>query len=162
MKVSIGPYDNNLGQVKQVHIDEHDTYSMDHTLALIILPMLKQLKENNQGAPNVDSSDVPEELRMNDINAKEYWNDGTTDEKFFERWDWVLDEMIWAFEQKCRDDWMQDYFGPWIEHTDSESSDGIYHLGEFEWKDMEGLNAHQARMSNGFRLFGVYYESLWT
>ena len=28
----------------------------------------------------------------------------------FKRWDWILDEMIWAFHQKCRDDWEGDYY----------------------------------------------------
>ena len=42
-----------------VRIDKHDTWSMDHTLAHIILPMLKQLKETKHGAPNVDDEDVP-------------------------------------------------------------------------------------------------------
>ena len=29
-----------------------------------------------------------------------------------------------------------------------------------DW-DMEGMKAEQERISNGFRLFGKYYESLW-
>jgi len=27
--------------------------------------------------------------------------------------------------------------------------------------DREGANAHQERMTNGFKLFGKYYENLW-
>ena len=128
-------------QKTSIRIDKYDTWSMDHTLAPIILPMLVQLKETKHGAPWVAVADVPKELRptKKDINA--YNKDGSTDDKFFERWDWVLDEMIWAFEQKCRDDWMSDYdYNKW---------------------DSEGAKAHQERISNGFRLFGKYYESLW-
>ncbi len=33
-------------QVRYVKIDRWDTWSMDHTLSFIILPMLKQLKES--------------------------------------------------------------------------------------------------------------------
>jgi len=33
-----------------------------------------------------------------------------------------------------------------------------YHYNKW---DTDGANAHQARMSNGFRLFGKYYENLW-
>ena len=126
-----------------VRIDRQDTWSMDHTLAPIILPMLKQLKETKHGAPAVEFKDVPEELMPPDAEAvkKLYMENGETDENFFKRWDYVLDEMIWAFEQKCRDDWMEDYY---------------YN----KW-DQEGMKAHQERMSNGFRLFGKYYESLW-
>jgi hypothetical protein len=133
-------FDRRTQKVK-VRIDRWDTWSMDHTLAPIILPMLVQLKETKHGAPNVDPKDVPKELRPTTKWKKAYEGDGTTDPKFFERWDWILDEMIWAFEQKCRDDWMEDYdYNKW---------------------DSEGAKAHQERMSNGFKLFGKYYESLW-
>ena len=128
-------------QKTSIRIDQYDTWSMDHTLAPIILPMLKQLKETKHGAPNVDPKDVPIPLRPKKQDVLKYKEIGETDDKFFERWDWVLDEMIWAFEQKCRDDWMSDYdYNKW---------------------DSEGANSHQARMSNGFKLFGKYYESLW-
>jgi len=33
--------------------------------------------------------------------------------------------------------------------------------GSFESCDSEGMKAHQKRMSNGFQLFGKYYEALW-
>jgi hypothetical protein len=51
-------------QKVKVHIDKWDTWSMDSTLAPIILPMLVQLKATKHGAPNVDNADVPKELRM--------------------------------------------------------------------------------------------------
>ena len=133
----------NPKQKIRVRIDPHDTWSMDHTLAPIILPMLKQLKETKHGAPAVEFKDVPEELMPPNAEAvkKLYMENCETDENYFKRWDYVLDEMIWAFEQKCRDDWMEDYdYNKW---------------------DHEGAKAHQDRMSNGFRLFGKYYESLW-
>jgi len=135
-------FDRRKQKVK-IRIDRQDTWSMDHTLAPIILPMLKQLKETKHGAPAVEFKDVPEELMPPDAEAvkKLYMENGETDENFFKRWDYVLDEMIWAFEQKCREDWMEDYdYNKW---------------------DSEGVKAHQDRMSNGFRLFGKYYESLW-
>src|SRR6056300_1543901 len=107
-------FDRRTQKVK-VRIDRWDTWSMDHTLAPIILPMLKQLKETKHGAPYVESADVPKELRINVHQKVAYKKDGTTDENFFKRWDWILDEMIWAFEQKCRDHWEEDYYGPYIE-----------------------------------------------
>ena len=134
-------FDKRPGQRIKVRIDPWDTWSMDHTLAPIILPMLKQLKETKHGAPNVYLEDVPSKLRPTKKELTAYTKNGETDDKFFERWDWVMDEMIWAFEQKCRDDWQADYhYNKW---------------------DMEGLKAHQERMSNGFRLFGKYFENLW-
>ena len=148
-------YDRRTQKVR-VRIDRWDTWSMDHTLAPIILPMLKQLKETKHGAPWVAVADVPKELRptKKDINA--YNKDGSTDDKFFKRWDYVLDEMIWAFEQKNRDHWEDDYYGPYIESEDKRKL-----FGRFEWIDDEGRQKHQTRMTNGFRLFGKYYENLW-
>jgi hypothetical protein len=51
-------------QTVKVRIDRWDTWSMDHTLAPIILPMLVQLKETKHGAPIVDDEDVPKQLHM--------------------------------------------------------------------------------------------------
>lgn len=92
MRVTIGPYEVEEGQdrIESIHIDQYDTWSMDCTLALIIAPMLKQLKENTHGAPFVDNEDVPEELRS----ESDTLGLGDT---HFQKWDWVLDEMIWAF-----------------------------------------------------------------
>ena len=148
-------FDRRTQKVK-VRIDKWDTWSMDHTLAPIILPMLIQLKATKHGAPWVAVADVPKELRptKKDINA--YNKDGSTDDKFFDRWDYVLDEMIWAFEQKNRDHWEDDYYGPYIESEDKREL-----FGRFEWTDDEGRQKHQERMTNGFKLFGKYYENLW-
>jgi hypothetical protein len=115
---------------------------MDHTLAPIILPMLKQLKETKHGAPFVDMEDVPKELRATKAQQNKYAKLGEVDPKHFERWDWVMDEMIHAFEQKNKDDWQS------------------YYYSYNEW-DTEGMKAEQERISNGFRLFGKYFESLW-
>jgi hypothetical protein len=147
-------FDRRTQKVK-VRIDPWDTWSMDHTLAPIILPMLKQLKETKHGAPHVDPKDVPKELHPKKQTKKQKDN-GETDSTHFERWDWVMDEMIWAFEQKCRDRWEEDYYGPYIESEDKREL-----FGRFEWVDDEGRQKHQERMSNGFRLFGKYYENLW-
>lgn len=152
-----------------VRIDPWDTWSMDHTLAPIILPMLVQLKATKHGAPQVDVEDVPKELRPSKKELAAYNKDGTTDENFFKRWDWVLDEMIWAFEQKCRDDWESDYTTGEYDFEFKKIEDGEYkgysemvkgpnHTAVTDW---EGRKAHQSRMSNGFRLFGKYYEALW-
>jgi len=148
-------FDRRKQKVK-IRIDRQDTWSMDHTLAPIILPMLVQLKATKHGAPMVDMKDVPKELRATKKQLDEYGKNGEVDPKHFERWDWILDEMIWAFEQKNRDRWEEDYYGPYIESEDKREL-----FGRFEWIDDEGRKKHQERMSNGFRLFGTYYENLW-
>ena len=141
-------------QTVKVRIDRWDTWSMDDTLAPIILPMLVQLKATKHGAPIVDDEDVPKELKSTSAEPKE--KDWDTDSNHFKRWDWVMDEMIWAFEQKCRDDWMDDYYGDYVEDQKNGSM-----AGSFEWIDDKGRDAHQKRMSNGFKLFGKYFENLW-
>jgi hypothetical protein len=127
MRVRIGPYRKN--RATRVEIEPHDTWSMDCTLAMIIHPMLVQLKATQHGHP----SNLTEQ-----------------------EWDQILDEMIWAFEQKCRDHWEDDYYGDY----DEDQKNGPM-VGSFKWIDHEGLKTHQERMSNGFRLFGKYYENLW-
>ena len=149
----------------KVHIDPWDTWSMDDTLAHIVLPMLKQLKAAKHGAPMVDVEDVPKELRPTKKEQAAYNKDGTTDDKFFERWDWVLDEMIFAFENKVNDDWEEqfetgeyDFQLKKLEDGNSQMVKGPNHTAETDW---EGRKAYQERISNGFRLFGKYYENLW-
>jgi len=152
--------DKRPGQKIKVRIDPCDTWSMDHTLAPIILPMLKQLKETKHGSPWTDDEDVPEELRSTSAPPKE--NDYDTDDNHHKRWDWVMGEMIWAFEQKVRDEWQDDYYEYDHVTPNKDSEDFSKSLGlKLVWEDPDGRKAHQERMTNGFRLFGKYYENLW-
>jgi len=150
-------------QINYIRIDRYDTWSMDHTLSDIILPMLKHLKATKHGSPSVDDEDVPEYLRRHMAQPKEYeWD---TDDLWHQRWEWVLDEMIWAFEQKVADDAEGQFF-------DHSAYDGAK-LGDREWLndvtndvskikyDEVGHRTWQARKANGLRLFGKYYEALW-
>lgn len=132
-------FDRRKQKVK-IRIDRQDTWSMDHTLAPIILPMLVQLKETKHGTPFVDYEDVPEELRPEPEWYEKYSKNGETDPDFFKRWDWVMDEMIYAFDCKA-------------------NKDEVYM--RFDIKDRDAMDKEQERISNGFRLFGKYYEALW-
>ena len=143
MKVYIGNYPSGSRwynrlfnwypeQTVYVHIDKWDTWSMDHTLAQIVLPMLKQLARDKHGSPMVDAEDVPFELQ-GDTEKHEYL--------IHDRWDWVMKEMIYAFDCKV-------------------NQDEVYM--RFDYKlHKEEMEAEQARISNGYRLFGKYYEGLW-
>ena len=144
----------------EVHIDPWDTWSMDHTLAHIILPMLKQLKATKHGAPYVDPDECPPELK-----PKKQKDSGETDSTHFERWDWVIDEMIFAFESKLDDSWEEQFESgtsdlQWVKLEDDnyQMVKGPNDTREYDW---EGRKAYQERISNGFRLFGKYYENLW-
>ena len=152
----------------KVHIDPWDTWNMQDTLGYIIRPMLRQLKENKHGAPFVDVEDVPEELRPTRKEQNAYKKDGTTDDKFFDRWDWIMDEMIFAFESLpggANEDWEDEYYTgeydfQWkkLEDGCSEMVEGPNHTAKVDW---DGRKEYEARIQNGFRLFGKYYSSLW-
>lgn len=147
-----------------VRIDPWDTWSMDHTLSHIVVPMLLQLKETKHGAPYVDPEDVPAELQPKKLTKKQKDN-GDTDSTHFERWDWVLDEMIFAFDSKRLDDWEEQFYSGDNDLYFEDIGNGLSELkhgpNDTFKVDREGLNAYQQRMSNGFRLFGKYYEALW-
>ena len=156
-------------QINYVKIDRYDTWSMDHTLADIILPMLKQLKESKHGAPFVDDEDVPDELKSTSAPPKE--NEYDTDENHFKRWDYVLDEMIFAFECKVDDTWQEKFSsGEFDKKTVACQWDETGKATMYEWLDgpkhtykldIDGMQLVQKRITNGYRLFGKYYEGLW-
>jgi hypothetical protein len=160
-------------KIDYVKIDKWDTWSMDHTLSYIILPMLKQLKGTKHGAPFVDDEDVPEELKSTSAPPKE--NEHDTDDNHFKRWDYVLDEMIFAFEHKADDSWEDAYCSGnfdtlWVpvdkdgnevakgEHKFYQMKDGPNNTYKC---DYDGMEIVHNRMKNGFRLFGKYYQGLW-
>jgi hypothetical protein len=167
MKVHIGKYPKNPNKQRKVsiQIDPWDTWNMDTTLALIIVPMLKQLRDQKQGAPFVENEDVPEHLQhIRDENAP--W-DSTDDPHWFARWEWVLNEMIFAFESKLTD-WEGQFWKslPELDFTEHPEDVGkdvrpIRFTSHGEC-DNEGMIAYEKRIQNGFRLFGKYYSGLWT
>jgi hypothetical protein len=127
-------------KIDYVKIDRWDTWSMDSTLTKIILPMLKQLKASKGGSPNVDDQDVPEYLRSYMAQPKEHeWD---TDDLWHMRWQWVMDEMIFAFEKLNEDDWEQEFYK------------------DKEW-DKEGWTKVDNRIQSGLTLFGKYFRALW-
>ena len=79
-----------------------------------------------------------------------------------------MDEMIFAFESK-HNDWEEQFHSgehdhQFVEITEgklkghSEMVKGPNDTFEIDW---EGRTAYQERISNGFRLFGKYFENLW-
>lgn len=183
LNVTINPIFRWWGRKIMIRIDPWDTWSMDHTLAMIILPMLKQLKTEKHGSPFVEDEDVPEELRSDpnrikmkkgvdeDVHAVDSWE---PDNKVHERWTWVLDQMIWTFEQLVDEDeghWQ--YYDPYEEGEHVErlaivSADGTkkYLTSEDRARERGKYNPEKHRqynekIANGLRLFGKYYRGLW-
>lgn len=151
MKVYIGRYPKGDGErTVRIRIDKWDTWNMDHTLALLISPMLKQLRATKHGAPHVDSDDVPDHLKETDTKT-----DDGLDEHYFARWDWVLDEMIWTFDAMLEGD------SKFFDHSGIDDSMPFKEQIEKLKVDHDGLQAQAQRIQNGLRLFGKYYRSLW-
>ena len=161
----------------KIHIDKYDVWNMDSTLATIVLPMLYKLKECNHGSAMVDLEDVPDSMRY--TSTEDYSDQNTFD--FYHndvelnmqniqcdvhnRWDWVMGEMIWTFEQmqpEC--DWEEQYWKVKPELDFRRDTEEGFH--EVQWKvkgdcDWEGMREHSDRINNGLKLFGKYYRSLW-
>ena len=165
-------------RVVDVKIDYWDTWSMDSTLAPIILPMLKQLRDTKHGSPMVDMEDVPEYMRTTtteDYDSQKvfdfYNQDVPEGYDVHKRWDWVLNEMIFAFEHLVDDDWENEYYSGEIDikHVPCDwNDDGTPRLYTTEtgpnhtYKcDYDGMFQVYVRIDNGLRLFGKYFRHLW-
>jgi len=158
----------------KVHIDYYDVWSADHTLGIIIAPVLKKLKETKHGYPHVDDEDVPYALRFVADDEDKTILDMSNDDKHQARWEWVLDEMIWTFGQHGLEDDSDQYYhnSDQLEmiSTPTDDTKKLYSIGFNHqkdptkppyWRDDEGLKKHAERKENGRRLFAKYYEALW-
>ncbi len=136
MKVKIGKYkkDGKLRNIN-VRIDDFDIWSADHTIALIVHPILLKMLENPVGSAFVDDSDVPEHLWSTVKPKKKEWD---LDGCFHDRWVWVLNEMAFAFGEYASIDNEYDFI-----------------------MSPERIDRNE-RIQNGLRLFGKYYSDLWT
>lgn len=177
MKVNLGKY-NKDGSSRRVdvEIEPHDTYSLDHTLAHIILPLLLQLKATKMGVPaefavvggaDYDSQDSFDFYKETHSEA--------FDEKCKE-WELILDKMIWSFEQIVMDDYEKLYHHgnpeyDWVKTDDQymnpingKTEDTFQMIdknpGE-HWYDSVGHLEHEKRIQEGLELFGKYYRHLW-
>jgi hypothetical protein len=127
----------------EVRIDPWDTWSMDHTLAPIILPMLIQLKANKHGSPITDDNDIPTdvvEMIQIGVDMKRILG-GDDDYEYaaiHERWDYIMDAMIYSF------DYVANHPEDWNDYSDIE-----------EWKK------NQERVQYGFTMFGRHFQALW-
>lgn len=151
MKVNIGPYtDGDSDRTIEIEVDKYDHWNADHTISLIALPILQQLRECQQGAPYVELDDVPEELHPEEGEVEPYKTDST----HFERWNWVLDEMIYALDYIANDREFEGY----EEQEDSDSLFGFRPTDAF----IEKGKKESKRVQRGFELFGKYFQALWS
>lgn len=137
-----------------IKLDPWDTWNADYTLSLIILQMLRQLKDTKHGSPLVDEEDAP----------LSFDND-TEEELIHSRWNWVLDEMIYAFEHIVDSSWEDNYYSGTFDSQFIKLDNGSSQLKEGPNStfhcDYEGLEKESKRIDNGLRLFGKYFRNLW-
>ena len=159
--------------IERVEIDPWDSWNTDVTLAHIIVPLLTQMKNDDIAASSVDFNDCPKELWPSPEEEK-LIEKGEADEHYFKRWEWVLDEMIFAFQSKL-EDWEDQFYTGEADYqfvstgeTDpttgkeeklSKMTKGPKHTLEF---DEEGYLVYSERIQRGFTFFGKYYNGLWT
>jgi hypothetical protein len=147
-----------------IRVDYYDVWGADHTLAKIIHPVLVKLQEVKHGSPHVDDEDVPEHLRSTAAPPKE--NEWETDDNLHLRWEWVLAEMIWAFEALGNDEFEDQFYSGESDWDFVKIEGSTYYTMEHGPKhtfkvDEEGMKAAYARIANGTRLFGKYFRCLW-
>ena len=144
----------------KIKIHDYDIWSMDSTLSYIILPMLKMVQKDKHGSPFVDDADVPEEIRSTSCKAKEYEYD--TDENYHKRWDYIIEELIWTFEQLHPDnDWEDQYYSGTLKLNTSNVAP-VFETSDDYKIDEEGRSVHAKRIQRGCELFGKYFQNLWT
>jgi hypothetical protein len=177
MKIDIKKFPKGSGNRRiSVKIDGYDTWNLDHTLALIILPALLQLKATKHGIPN-EFAEVGG-ANHDSQDSFDFYKE-THNESFEEgckRWDEVLDKMIWSFQQLAIEEYDTEYHHgkqeyDWVK-TDKQYPNPI--SGKMEatyqmvdkhpdqrWYDHIGHQMHEDRIQEGLELFGKYYRALW-
>jgi hypothetical protein len=156
----INKWSNNRSRKVKIKYDPYDTWSLDHTLALIILPGLKQLKATNHGCPQVANEDLPTAC-LKDASAEE-------------RWEWVMDEMIWTFEEIANEypgeeafySGDLDFVRTKVDVHGNENPEGnLYRMDKGPNHtfnvDFEARKKYDERIQRGLILFGKYYRNLW-
>lgn len=165
MKVNIEEYeDDNTSRVVDVVVESFDLYNADNTIALIIHPILVAYKEKSIGFFQIADEDVPDELKTGvtgkclDDGKQKLANDSDDFDAGKKKHDWVINEMIYAFD--CvgpNSDWEGEYY-IFKDGYDTAPFDQMHLFYEV---DDEGLEAAEKRLANGLRLFGKYCRGLW-
>jgi len=158
MKAYIGPYqDSGLDRIIQIEVDPYDSWSADSTIAMIAVPILKQLKRTNHGYAEVKASDVPKNLRQALVG--EACSDEAARKEMQARWEYVQDEIIWALDEIAKGKPTQDTF---FEHPENIPKGlSVNERIKLIKIDQKGLKAYEKRLEEGCRLFGAYFMHLW-
>ena len=171
MKVEIKRYRSGKqrGTLRKsvVEIDDYDVWNCDYTLAQIIYPLLVKLKEKKHGAPIVEDENVPEELRSTSCAPKE--NEWDIDDNHFKRWDFVLDEILFAMQEIANDNENEPPYHTKTGTIEFGEIDGATQTGPINFVGWESTpesvaanKAYHDRVQNGCRLLGLHFQNLWS
>lgn len=179
MKVNLGKYlKGNKERRVNVQIDPFDTWSLDHTLALVILPALIQLKHSKQGVPGEFTNRIGGDFDRNLVFDFIKEDDDKVFDQLCDQWDEILDKMIWSFLQlSIEDDYDNQYHHGKMKIGWEKLPDDLYpnsSIGNKEplyqmidknpgqhWYDYVGQEEHDRRIQEGLDLFGKYFRNLW-
>lgn len=106
---------------------DDELWNLDNTIAKWILPRLKRFKK--------DSIAFPAELGIPD------------------KWDEILDKMIWSFDYIVNQDKYED------EIMEKYKDNELDEEGHYRW--IKDANELSKKCQEGLDLFGTYFRSLW-
>ena len=178
MKVNLGRYLNSKKRKIDIKIDNFDTWSLDHTLSLIIFPALLQLKNTKQGIPSELNDSVGGDADNNLV--FDFINEDADEvfDKACKKWDEIFDKIIWSFLQiGIEDDYDSQYHHGEIDIGWEKLPDSLYtnpvtgvkeplyrvvdKNPDEHWYDSVGHRLHEERIQEGLDLFGKYFRNLW-
>ena len=150
----------------KIRIDKYDYWNAHNTASMILLPLIKELQKHKHGSGMIDDEDVPDNLKSTNASPKE--NEWDTDNLLSARYDWVLNEILFALESDQPDNNWEDQFThqhaeiDLTEYPEDEGKTSVPLRWKTEGKyDWDGRKIYQARIDNGFRLMGKYWQTLW-
>lgn len=139
-----------------VHIDNYDVWNMDDTLRHIIGPMFVRLKAIKHGSGNIEDCDVPDDLKSTAPGARDGREEWDSDHNLHKRYDWLLDEMIWAFTTDH-----EEVKSTFYDHSAVDESAEIGEQIKKIKVDWEAVKAYNERLQKAYCLFGKYYQTFW-
>lgn len=178
MKTHIRKYPKGFGKRRvDIEIENFDTWNLDNTLALIILPALLQLKYTKQGIPSEFVEYVGGDMDRNHCFDFIKEDNNQVFDLACKKWDEVLDKIIWSFQQLAIEEYDDKYHHGkmdigWEKIPDklfsnplSGKTEPLYHMVDKNpnehWYDHVGHRLHEDRIQEGLDLFGRYFRNLW-
>jgi hypothetical protein len=164
MKVNIGRYLSTKERKINIEIENFDTWSLDHTLSLIIWPALIQLKHTKNGIPSDFVNDSAEDYCAQ--TSFDFMKEDKNEvfQKGCDAWETVLDKMIWSFQEIALGDYDSQYHHGNIRASWKKTGRHYEMVDENpdeHWYDQAGHRLHEKRIQEGLDLFAKYFRNLW-